>query len=216
MQCDEVVRELAVPTDDCDSAALAEHLVSCSACAGWAKRAAQLDRLWATTRPEEPLPEIWDSIWAQVTSSLDSSAPQESEEVVVAPVSANGSAAKLEGQFAPRKPLPRPNPWRLATIGLVGLAQAAAVFLAVALTWQTSTSSRLGQITDHRKITPSPVPMAPGVEIEEGRLVVIRVDGPTARVVDLTPEGISWSVDEWLVMLNEVESMPNSVVAMKE
>jgi hypothetical protein len=57
---------------------------------------------------------------------------------------------------------------------------------------------------------------APGIEIDEGRVVVIRAEGPAAKVVDLTPEWTSWSVDEWLVMLNEVESMPNSVVAMKE
>ena len=29
MHCDEVIRELAVPTDDRDSAALAEHLANC-------------------------------------------------------------------------------------------------------------------------------------------------------------------------------------------
>ena len=57
---------------------------------------------------------------------------------------------------------------------------------------------------------------SPQVEIEEGRLVVIRVQGPAAKVVDLTPEGISWSVDDLYVMFNEVESMSNSDVAMKK
>ncbi len=32
MRCDEVIGELAVPSDDCDSAALAEHLAQCPAC----------------------------------------------------------------------------------------------------------------------------------------------------------------------------------------
>ena len=45
---------------------------------------------------------------------------------------------------------------------------------------------------------------------------MIRVEGPAAKVVDLTPEGISWSVDDWYVVFNEVEAMPNPVVAMKE
>lgn len=32
MQCDKVIRELAVPTDERDSASLAEHLAQCPAC----------------------------------------------------------------------------------------------------------------------------------------------------------------------------------------
>ena len=58
MRCDEVIRELAVPTDDRDSAALAEHLASCPSCAGWAKRDAQFDRLWEATRPTNPRPGV--------------------------------------------------------------------------------------------------------------------------------------------------------------
>ena len=33
MQCDKVIRELAVPTDDRDPASLAEHLAECPSCA---------------------------------------------------------------------------------------------------------------------------------------------------------------------------------------
>ena len=54
MHCDKVIRELAVPTDDRDSAVLAEHLANCPSCAGWAKKDAQFDRLWDATRPVEP------------------------------------------------------------------------------------------------------------------------------------------------------------------
>jgi hypothetical protein len=57
---------------------------------------------------------------------------------------------------------------------------------------------------------------SPRVEIDEGRQVVIRFDGSTAKVIDRTPQGVSWSVDDWYVMLNVAESLPNSVVAMKE
>ncbi len=71
MRCDEVIRELAVPTDDCDSAMLWPGI--------WRhvgpvpigpKRAGQLDRLWEATRPTEPMPEIWDAVWAHVSAAL--------------------------------------------------------------------------------------------------------------------------------------------------
>ena len=65
MHCDELIRELAVPTDDRDSAAVAEHLANCPSCAGWARRDAQFDRLWNATRPLEPSPQVWDTVWAQ-------------------------------------------------------------------------------------------------------------------------------------------------------
>ncbi len=73
--CDEVIRELAVPTDDRDSAALAEHLANCPSCADWAKRDAEFDRLWDATRPVEPSSQAWDAVWSHIASSLDSSTP---------------------------------------------------------------------------------------------------------------------------------------------
>ena len=85
MHCDEVIRELAVPTDDRDSAALAEHLASCPSCADWAKRDAQFDRLWDATRPTEPSPQVWDTVWAHIASSLDSSTPAEFRRVLAPP-----------------------------------------------------------------------------------------------------------------------------------
>ena len=57
MRCDEVVRELAAPTGNRDREAMAEHLAACSACAEWARRAGDLDRLWGATRPAEPTSE---------------------------------------------------------------------------------------------------------------------------------------------------------------
>ena len=57
---------------------------------------------------------------------------------------------------------------------------------------------------------------AADVEIEEGRLVVIRVEGPAAKVVDLTPEGMSYSVDDWYLVFNAMEAIANPLVAMKE
>jgi hypothetical protein len=228
MLCDEVIRELAVPTDDRDSAGLAEHLASCPSCAEWSKRDAQLDRLWEATRPKEPSSEEWDSVWAHLASSLDSSRPTVFEAFALPIASSNGSVAKVE---TPLVAIPRSSRSRrtsLAAIGVLGLAQAAAIFIVVALSWrQPSTTSHLPQIADNptsaasSSVLPkvaqlSPTLSATGVEIEEGRLVVIRVDGPAAKVIDLTPEGTSYSVDDWYLMFNEVEAIDNPVVARKE
>ncbi len=57
---------------------------------------------------------------------------------------------------------------------------------------------------------------ASSVEIEAGRWVVIRVEDPVVKVVDLTPDGISYSVDDWLLAFNAAEAIANPVVAMKE
>jgi hypothetical protein len=56
----------------------------------------------------------------------------------------------------------------------------------------------------------------PAVEIEAGQWVVIRVEDSTVKVVDLTPDGISYSVDDWLLAFNSAEAIANPVVAMKE
>ena len=68
MRCEDVIRELAAPTDTRDAASLAEHLSRCPSCAAWAERAARLDHLWEVTQPAEPTPEVWDNVWAQVVS----------------------------------------------------------------------------------------------------------------------------------------------------
>ena len=39
----------------------------------------------------------------------------------------------------------------------------------------------------------------PAVEIEAGRWVVIRMEDSAVKVVDLTPDGMSYSVDDWLL-----------------
>jgi len=195
MQCAEVIRELAVPIDDRDVAALAKHLRACASCASWAKRTAQLDRLWEATRPTEPSHDTWARMWANLAALLDSSTPAEVQALPLSTASSSGSVARVESRLVPNHASSRPRPWTFAAIALLGLGQAAAVFLAVSLTWPLS---------------------SPSVEIEEGQQVVIRFEGTAAKVVDLTPEGVSRSVDDWYVMLNVAESLPNSVVAMKE
>jgi hypothetical protein len=148
MQCDKVIKELATPTDDCDSTALAEHIAGCPACAGWANRAAQLDRLWEATRPVEPTPEVWDAVWARIGTSLDLMTATEvgSSFTPQTAASTNGSPAVVKlPQKGPRQS-PRSHPRRLARIVLVGLAQAAAILLAVGLSLHQSGSPQRQQI----------------------------------------------------------------------
>ena len=38
MRCDDVIRELSVPTGDLDPAAVAEHVRGCPRCGSWADR----------------------------------------------------------------------------------------------------------------------------------------------------------------------------------
>jgi hypothetical protein len=140
MQCNEFIKELAAPTDDRDPAALAEHIAGCPACSGWANRAAQLDRLWETTRPVEPTADVWDAIWARMATSLDlmTSTKVRSSVITQAAASTNGSLAVVTLPAKGPRHLPRSHPRRLATIGLIVLAQAAAILLAVGLTWNQS------------------------------------------------------------------------------
>jgi hypothetical protein len=217
MQCDNVRRELAVPTDDRDSAGLTEHLAQCPSCATWADRAARFDRLWEATRPAEPTGEIWDTVWAHVASAVDKKA------FTVHSPSLNGSAAKIEYSPVPSGRSPGFRAKRLMAIGSLGIAQAAAVFLAVFLSWPPSAPSPQREVGD-RNMTPSfatadsnvMVSMDGVIEIEEGQRVVIRIEGPAARVVVLTPERTTYGVDEMYLAFNEVEGIANPKVAMKE
>jgi hypothetical protein len=246
MQCDKVIKELAAPTDHRDTIALAEHVAGCPSCGSWADRAAQLDRLWDRTRPTEPTSDVWDTVWARMAASLDSSPSTEVESS------------------------PRSRPWRPVVIGLVGLAQAAAIFLAVGLAWrQVATPSQTAKLANSISSSPNseldlriaypaeglPIVVDEGhlVIIHEGRqenkvllpvfmanlsMVVIEADGQAPKVVDRTPRrmpadeqwwkkapkikdqarevGPLFGVDDWYVMYNEVESMVSPMVAMQE
>jgi hypothetical protein len=142
MRCDEVVRELAAPTDGRDREAIAEHLAACSACAEWARRGELLDRLWETTRPAEPSSEAWDAVWARIAPSLAGPATARPEDAppVGATPSRNGSGPRIFAHPAPAPPpvsapaaagtRSRGRPWRLVSaVALVGLAQAAAILV---------------------------------------------------------------------------------------
>jgi hypothetical protein len=237
MQCDKVIRELAVPTDDRDPASLAEHLAECASCAVWADRAARFDRLWEATRPAEPTGEMWDTLWTQVSRAVDESTPVEQKVFTLRTSSRNGSTAKTEKSPVLTGRSSRLRTRRLMAIGSLGIAQAAAIVLAVWLSWQPAAKSPDPQVAD-TNVVPSFVTTdsngtvsTDGVEIEEGRLIVIRIEGPAARVVDLTPErtpprrptfatrrvGLPElpGVDPMYLAFNEVEGIANLVVAME-
>ena len=71
MRCDEVIRELSVPTPGRDDLAISRHLTGCETCSRWAEQAAEFDRLWDATRPAEPSAPAWDHLWSSVTAQLD-------------------------------------------------------------------------------------------------------------------------------------------------
>jgi len=223
MQCNEVIRELAARSDDQDSIALAEHLAGCAACSEWAKRASQLDRLWEATRTPDPTPQAWETVWARIALSLDSSTPIHAAHSAAAAAFRNGSTPKVEPSATQLSPSSRPRPWLFAAVASFGMAQAAAVLLVVGLVSQSFPLSRNARIAKSSGPTLS-APMSSSVdaaslsiEIEEGNLVVIRSEGQKPEVLVLTSESSPFGIDDWLLMFNAVESMaPNPVVAMKE
>jgi len=229
MRCNEVVREMAVPTGSLEPAAIDEHLARCPACAAWAERAKGLDRLWKATRPSEPTADAWDSLWAGLNTSLDASMPKQVESPALFS-SRNGSPTNLQGKLIPgRRSGSRFR--TLAVVGLIGLAQAAAVLLAVNLTWNGSDPSRPPQIAKRsdpaasasgsyaENLSGNPSSAVPGtIEIEEGHRVVvmIRNQGRNSTIIDRTTEVTFLEVDDGFLLLSAMESESKPKVAMKE
>jgi hypothetical protein len=229
MRCDEVIRELALSTGSPDATAMAQHLAGCPACAEWARRAAQLDRLWDATRPSEPPPEVWGSIWANIARTLDSLVPSAVQSPAAPRPSRNGtSPQQLEHPAAASLgPAARSRTWRLAPMALIRLASAAALLIALGLAWHLTDSSRTGRMIPIAKQPDQPIPPhVPSVirvshpvrveaDIEEGRQVVIRAEGTTPQVWDVTPPDLAHGVDPWLVMYNLVESITYPEIASR-
>jgi hypothetical protein len=71
MNCPDIIRELSAPTDRLDPTDLDRHLAACPRCSAWAARSARLDRIWAATRPAEPSPAAFDTVWAQVVADAE-------------------------------------------------------------------------------------------------------------------------------------------------
>jgi hypothetical protein len=177
MLCDDVIRQLTEPGNQPDEPRLAEHLAGCSACAEWLDRAQRLEKLWDATRPAEPSPQAWDALWSTVSAHLDQPVA----------VERNGNGVHL-AEFPrampdlPKSPEPALSPsrtrrWRsLVAFGMVGLAQAAALLVAVGLSWHVPVK------------TPDSLPALAEVKVEvgEGQKVLICSEGSKVDVVDLT------------------------------
>ncbi len=237
MRCEDVVRELAAPSDTQDAAALSDHLSHCTSCAAFADRAARLDRLWEATRPAEPAPEVWHNLWLQIAHSIDSSTSQP----VVSPSPAahrNGStnAPKYDVKPSERSPSRSSRSRHWAKFGTVGISRAAAALLIAGLAWWFFVPSNPNQdVASRNRALPDPT--APNVllaslsdvDIEAGHTVVILADPKSPSVVDRTAKGmiagvdreyVDWYGDEryfdWSQVFNEVEYLAKPQVAMKE
>jgi hypothetical protein len=236
MRCEEVVSELAAPTPDRDRAAMADHLGGCSACAEWARRADRLDQLWEATRPTEPAPEAWDSVWANIAGALPCPATAHREDVVATGPrpSLNARGVKVLIPTAPHLapstsgagPRRRTRPWRLAAVALVGLAQAAAILVALGLALQAPPHSQAPP-TDQTAIADNPEPAAPSPirvakpvtvkeEFDAGCLMVIRMEeGKAPQLINATPEEMNTGSDPALAILNLMEGSGAPQVAAR-
>lgn len=156
----------------------------------------RLDALWEATRPVEPSAQAWDRVWASVADDLDrlpaSTAPTWREGVIVHPPS----------PILARRPLAVG-----AAAAAVVLAQAAAILLAVGLSWYGA---------DREPAASSPPQVATGeVRIEEGQFVLIRSNADTVQAIDLSAQLGTGGVDAWYLVYNLLESMTNPL-AMSE
>jgi len=177
MLCDDVIRKLTEAGSPPDEPALAEHLAGCSDCAAWLDRAQRFEKLWDATRPAEPSPHAWDALWSTVSAQLDQPVA----------VERNGHGLHLAGfprvgherqkSAGPALSPARTGRWRsLAAFGMVGLAQAAALLLAIGLSWKVPVT------------VPDTLPALAEVNVEagEGQKMLIRSEGSKVDVVDLT------------------------------
>jgi hypothetical protein len=206
MRCDEVIRLLDEMSGERSEPALMRHLAHCESCTRRAEENLRLERLWVATCPAEPSPEAWEHLWTSVSSSLDRR-------------SHTSRTATVAGDVASH-PQARARRWRgLAAISLVGLAQAAALVLAIGLSWN-------GPPTE----LPNPIPAHPGnpgpsertapsldsvVEVEEGQNILIRSQGASVDIIDLDKLDTFRGADPWYVFYNCVESA-SSAIAMTE
>lgn len=191
MRCDEVIRELAVPSEGRDDEALAQHLAQCDDCAGWAARVTGLEELWDATRPAEPSPEAWDRVWSSVSARLHH----------VENVPHPFKAETVRGSSQAR-------PWRgFAVVGAIGLAQAAAIFLAMALSW----SGPAGKAPEAALRTPEIVAESV-VDVPEGQNVYIRSEGSEIKVIDVTAVEPANGEDPWFNFLNRAEGEAETTI----
>src|SRR5262249_44756730 len=141
-------------------------------------------------------------------------------------VSRNGLHVAQSSESASRVlsfPVSRPSSvraprWsRVAAIGLIGLAQAAALLLAIGLSWHAPvkfhpTDSR-PSATIALEATPS---LGSEVDVREGQVVLIRSEGAKVEVVNLTTPETPNGLDRLYLVHNEFESFSTSEVEVEE
>jgi hypothetical protein len=203
MHCVEVIQGLASAEafgdgPDSASTALAEHLAVCPRCAAWARRDARLGRLWEATRPEEPAPSAWATVWARVSQAAD------------APTATATAGSR---------------PWRRWAWGAVAVAQAAVLLVATWLVFATRPDPGRPQDKNAIALKPSvhepksdPAPTQAlavlavasiPVELDEnsGSIVLIRSQGAKVEVINEALDEGFGDVDRNFVMLGILEAM---------
>ncbi len=230
MRCEEVERELAAPTPGCDRAAMADHLAVCPSCAAWAQDAERLDRLWEATRPAEPSPEAWDAVWSGISAALD----RRSLAAVPPPLSQPALGLAEPGGIREHT-WPRPRTagrrWGVGAMALIGLAQAAAILIAIGLAWQpaprpegpvadaSASAGFVPKVAAGKPGAPRPIrvdrPVRVDAEIDEGYLMVIHTGPAGARVENATPPEMNTGSDGGLVFFNWMESLSTPRVAVR-
>ena len=179
MRCSEAIHQLRTTPEV--SAAVSAHLADCADCASWAEDDADLLRAWDATRPVEPTPQAWDSLWLSVSRELDAA---ERPRVYTMP----------ETPIAPRL---RP------ALFVLSLVQAAAILLAVFLLpgRQPHRGETLAQIT------PSEVVIDAG----EITMLHDKAGKLTKIVLASAADDNSDTLDGNYAMLNVLESMGEKV-----
>ncbi len=209
MRCAQVIRQLAAPSDDHDATAVADHLLACPTCAAWAKDATRLEQLWHSTKPAVPSSQTWDAMWATIQDDLKTQLKPKMHTLAVDERASRPSFLRGMAQGGSTLASAKRRPW--VVVGLIGMAQAAAILVAIGTVawqrrqpeqnWQTSSLSANANLA---------------VEIEAGRVVMIQSEGEDASVIDVTPDEFVYSVDAWYEMFNIVEWMASPKLALKE
>jgi len=205
MRCADVIEVLSTTTDSALAPAeLAEHLAHCPRCAAWAQREARLTRLWEATRPDEPGPAIWSTVWAKVTQALETT-PATLPTLAPSPF-------QLHSFLAVRSL--RRRAWASFAIAQAAVVLLAAWFLSGPRTGPELAMNSVPRLDSKPKavavLEPTAAVAVAKIEIDAGEVSLLQSDGVggvrVATRSDLTVEGSS-AVDSAFAMLNAMEAM---------
>jgi hypothetical protein len=115
---------------------------------------------------------------------------------------------------------PRSRRWgNLIALAMIGVGQAAALLLAIGLSWHPSVKDPTSppRASGVPSIAGVPAPeRIPEVEVGEGQVVLIRSEGPKDEVVDLLAGELPGAMDRWYPVHNEFESYTPSEIEIDE